>query len=69
MTAVYEGDVTASVSYDGTTYTDPVSMADFLQSDVDAMFQAATNKQIYFKFVLEDKASSLTNFVITYKNP
>lgn len=68
MTAVYEGDVTASISYDGTTYTDAISMADFLSSSVDSMYKAAKNKKLYFKFVIGDNASSLTNFVITYKN-
>lgn len=68
MTAVYDGDVTASISYDGTTYTDAVAMADFLKTDADSMYKAAKNKKLYFKFVIGDSSSSLTNFVITYKN-
>ena len=43
-------------------------MSEFLQSDVSALYDNAINKQIYFKFVLEDTESSLTNFVISYKN-
>lgn len=68
ITAVYEGNITVSYSYDGITYTDPVPMADFLGSDPDALYKGAVNKMIYFKFVIEDQNSSLTNFVISYRN-
>ena len=69
LTAVYRGNVTASYSYDDKSYTAPVPMEDFLKTDGDALYKGATNKMIYFKFVLEDTASSLTNFIVTYKNP
>lgn len=69
LTAVYKGNVTASYSYDDKSYTVPVPMADFLKTDGSTLYKGATNKMIYFKFVLEDIASSLTNFIVTYKNP
>lgn len=68
MTSVYSGNVTASYSYDDATYTDPVPMDEFLQTDPAALYDVAESKMIYFKFVLSDTAASLTNFVITYKN-
>lgn len=69
LTAVYKGNVTASYSYDDKSYTAPVPMEDFLKTDGSTLYKGATNKMIYFKFVLEDTASSLTNFIVTYKNP
>lgn len=70
MTAVYEGTVTVSYSYDGSTYTDPVAIADFLAFDKDALYNGASDsKKIYMKFTITGKESSLTNFVITYLNP
>ena len=69
LTAVYKGNVTASYSYDDKSYTAPVPMEDFLKTDGLTLYKGATNKMIYFKFVLEDIASSLTNFIVTYKNP
>ena len=69
MTAVYTGTVTVSYSFDGTTYTDPVDMASFLDADCDALYSGAqAKKKIWFEFMIEGKTSSLTNFVITYKN-
>ena len=69
MTAVYTGTVTVSYSFDGTTYTDPVDMASFLEADCDALYSGAqAKKKIWFEFMIEGKTSSLTNFVITYKN-
>lgn len=68
ITAVFEGNVTASYSYDGKSYTDPVSMEDFLGNDPNALYKGAVNKMIYFRFVIEDQNSSLTNFVISYRN-
>lgn len=44
-------------------------MEDFLKTDGATLYKGAANKMIYFKFVLEDTASSLTNFIVTYKNP
>lgn len=69
LTAVYKGNITASYSYDDKSYTAPVPMEDFLKTDGPTLYKGATNKMIYFKFVLEDTASSLTNFIVTYKNP
>lgn len=68
MTSVFSGNVTISYSYDGTEYTEPVLMGEFLQTDVDALYAGAVNKKIYFKIVLGDTEASLTNFVIFYKN-
>lgn len=68
ITAVYEGNITVSYSYDGKTYTAPVPMEDFLGNDLDALYKGAVNKMIYFRFVIEDQNSSLTNFVISYRN-
>lgn len=68
ITSVCSGNVTVSYSYDDATYTDPVAMSEFLQIEVDSLYEGAKNKMIYFKFVLEDTAASLTNFVISYKN-
>ncbi len=68
MTSVFSGNVMISYSYDGTEYTDPVLMGEFLQTDVDALYAGAVNKKIYFKIVLGDTEASLTNFVISYKN-
>ena len=69
MTAVYEGAVIVSYSFDGTSYTDPVDMAAFLATDCAALYSGAqANKKIWFKFMIDGKDSSLTNFIITYKN-
>lgn len=69
MTAVYMGTVTVSYSFDGSTYTDPADMAAFLAMDCAALYSGAQeNRKIWFQFVIEGVSSSLTNFVITYKN-
>ena len=69
MTAVYTGTVTVSYSFDGTTYTDAVDMATFLATDCATLYSGAqANKKIWFKFMIDGASSSLTNFVITYKN-
>ena len=68
ITCVYSGDVFISYSYDDKSYSDSISMEEFLSIDVDELYNNATNKKIYFKLVIEDENSSLTNFVITYKN-
>lgn len=44
-------------------------MAAFLEADCDALYSGAqAKKKIWFEFMIEGKTSSLTNFVITYKN-
>lgn len=68
ITAVYSGNVNISYSYDDVTYFDKCSLEEFLNIDVDELFNKAINKKIFLKFILEDKTSSLTNFIITYKN-
>lgn len=69
MTAVYTGTVTVSYSFDGTNYTDAVDMATFLATDCATLYSSAqANKKIWFKFMIDGASSSLTNFVITYKN-
>ena len=69
MTAVYTGTVTVSYSFDGTNYTDVVDMATFLATDCATLYSSAqANKKIWFKFMIDGDSSSLTNFIITYKN-
>lgn len=68
ITSVYSGNVSVSYSYDESSYTETVSMEEFLSTDVNALYSGAIDKKIYFKFVLEDTNASLTNFIITYKN-
>jgi hypothetical protein len=67
ITAVYTGNINVSYSYDDVTYTEPVAMADFLTLDVSTLY-ASANGKVYFKFVIVDENSALTNFVITYVN-
>jgi hypothetical protein len=41
----------------------------FWRRDCDALYSGAqAKKKIWFEFMIEGKTSSLTNFVITYKN-
>ena len=68
ITSVYKGNVMVSYSFDDETYTDQMTLEDFLKLDADTLYEGAVNKKIYFKFVLLDRSSSLTNFVITYNN-
>lgn len=68
ITSVYSGEVYISYSYDDKTFTQEQTLADFLSIDVDQLYNNATNKMIYFRLVIEDENSSLTNFIITYKN-
>lgn len=68
ITAIYSGEIKISYSYDDKTYTDPISLAEFLNIDVVSLYEGATNKIIYFKLTLVDENSSITNFIITYIN-
>ena len=68
ITSVYSGNVNISYSYDDVTYTDETTMSEFLNIDVNELYNQAINKKIYFKLVIEDVNASLTNFVITYIN-
>ena len=68
ITSVYSGNVNISYSYDDVTYTDETTMSEFLNVDVNELYNQAINKKIYFKLVIEDVNASLTNFVITYIN-
>lgn len=68
ITSVYKGNVMVSYSFDDVTYTEPITLEDFLKIDVNTLYAGTVNKKIYFKFVLLDRSSSLTNFVITYNN-
>lgn len=69
ITAVFQGNVTVSYSYDDQNYTEATTISEFLETDVIALYEGAVHKMIYFTFVLEDITASLTNFIITYKNP
>ena len=69
ITAVYSGNVKASLSYDGVNYTAFESMASFLNRNVEDLYGGLqANKKIYFKFVIGDSNASFTNFVMSYKN-
>lgn len=67
ITSVYSGEVMVSYSYDGEVYTADISMEDFLSMDVEKFYQEAIEKKIYFNITLCSAESSLTNFIITYK--
>lgn len=67
ITSVYSGEVMVSYSYDGEVYTADISMEDFLSMDVEKFYQEAIEKKIYFNITLRSAESSLTNFIITYK--
>lgn len=68
ITSVYSGNVNVLYSYDDVTYTEETTMGEFLNVDVNELYNQATNKKIYFNLVIEDENASLTNFVITYIN-
>lgn len=65
----YNGTVNVQYSYDGTTYTNKMTVTDFLATDPDTLYNGiGIENKIYFKFWLEDDSSALTNFVMTYQN-
>lgn len=68
LNAEYTGDVTAQYSYDGEKFTEEASMADFLMTDLDAMYEGLTEERcITFRFWLSGDAA-LTGFVMNYRN-
>lgn len=65
----YNGIVNVQYSYDGTTYTNKMTVTDFLAINTDTLYNGiGIENKIYFKFWLEDDTSALTNFVMTYQN-
>ena len=69
ITCSYDGTVNIQYSYDGTTYTSKMSVADFLAISPETLYDGlGTENKIYFKFWLEDDTSALTNLVISYQN-
>lgn len=65
---VYNGDVTVAYSYDDVTYTNEMSVADFIDLDKDALYNGlAANKVLYVKFSLNDTMANLTSFTTTFK--
>ena len=68
LNAEYTGNVTEQHSYDGRIFTDEVSMADFLTTDLDVLYAGLTDtKTITFRFWLAGDAT-LTTFVMNYRN-
>ncbi len=68
LNAEYSGDVTAQYSYDGENFTDEIHIADFLTSDLDALYAGLTDtKSITFRFWLSGDAS-LKTFIMNYRN-
>lgn len=62
----YTGIVTIQYSYDGSTWTDSVTMADFLKTDMTALYDGMTkDKQITFRILLDGNAT-LTDFILNY---
>ena len=69
LNAEYTGEVTEQHSYDGgETFTEEIPMADFLTSDLMAMYEGLTDLMtITFRFWLSGDAT-LTTFVMDYRN-
>jgi len=69
LTAEYSGDVGVCISLDdGATYSDEVSLGDWLNTDVEELWNSLPeSRRVYFHFVLHDNAA-LSRFKITYIN-
>lgn len=68
LSAEYSGEVTEQHSFDGENFTEEVPMADFLTSDMDALYAGLTEeKHITFRFWLKQDAT-LTTFIMNYRN-
>lgn len=69
ITAEYSGDVGICISLDdGATYSDEVLLGDWLNTDVEELWNSLPeSRKVCFHFILHDNAT-LTNFKITYKN-
>ena len=66
MKADYSGNVTASYSYDGVDFTEPVSMAELLAVNPAILFSGLDPSEpyLYFRFHLADANANLTAFQI-----
>lgn len=69
LTAEYSGDVGVCISLDdGATYSDEILLGDWLNTDVDELWNSLPeSRRVYFHFVLHDNAA-LSRFKITYIN-
>ena len=67
-TATFSGDVTISFSYDGTTFSDAYDLQTFCDQAATLLTDWETTRSVTFHFVLKDADSSLTRFLIRYKN-
>ena len=68
LNAEYTGDVTVQYSYDGETFTDEVTIADFLVMDLEVLYAGLLEtKIITFRFWLAGDAT-LTTFIMNYRN-
>lgn len=64
LRASYSGNVTASYSYDGSRFTNPVPMAELLGVNPAALFAGLNPRKplLYFRFHLADADADLTAF-------
>lgn len=68
LNADYTGIITEQHSFDGENFTDEIAMADFLMSDLDALYAGLTeSKIITFRFWLSGDAT-LKTFIMNYRN-
>ncbi len=69
LTAEYSGNVGISVSIDDeASYTDEVSLGDWLNTDVEELWNSLPeDRKLYIRFILHDNAT-LSRFKITYIN-
>ena len=69
LSAEYSGEIDIKLSYDGgINYGASMTMAEFLQMDVDTLWQnCQAHKSLHIQFILHNNAR-LTRFKINYKN-
>lgn len=68
LNADYTGIITEQHSFDGENFTDEIAMADFLMSDLEALYDGLTeSKIITFRFWLSGDAT-LKTFIMNYRN-
>lgn len=60
LSADYEGDVSASWSFDGVTYTEPIPMAELLGMN----HAALSAPSLWFRFHCADDAANLTGLIL-----
>lgn len=68
LNADYTGEITEQHSFDGESFTDEISFADFLTCDLDELYGSLTEqKTITFRFWVKQDAT-LTSFTMNYRN-